>query len=118
MHSISLLFIEPSNDVIQDAKKLGADAIEIHTGKYAEAKEQSDIMDELKRISNAVEYGFSLGLTVNAGHGLDYKNVSKIAQIDNINELNIGHSIIAESIFLGLGDAIKKMKNIITKESK
>ena len=112
------LFIEPSIDVIQDAKKLGADAIEIHTGKYAEAKEQSDIMDELKRISIAVEYGFSLGLTVNAGHGLDYKNVSKIAQIDNINELNIGHSIIAESIFLGLGDAIKKMKNIITKESK
>ena len=75
-------------------------------------------MDELKRISIAVEYGFSLGLTVNAGHGLDCKNVSKIAQIVNINELNIGHSIIAESIFLGLGDAIKKMKNIITKESK
>ena len=59
-------------------------------------------MDELKRISIAVEYGFSLGLTVNAGHGLDYKN-GKIAQIVNGNELNIGHSIIAESIFLGLG---------------
>jgi len=107
------LFIEPSNDVIQDAKKLGADAIEIHTGKYAEAKEQSDIMDELKRISNAVEYGFSLGLTVNAGHGLDYKNVSKIAQIFEIKEFNIGHYLIGESIFYGLKKVIVNFKKII-----
>jgi len=106
------LFIEPDIEVIDAAKELNAGAIELHTGKYAEA-DNNEKQQYIKQISNASEYADKLSLIVNAGHGLDYTNVKEIAKINHINELNIGHSIIAESIFLGLAEAIKKMKNLI-----
>ena len=107
------LFIEPDKKIINLAKELNVGAIELHTGKYAEAS-QEDKKIHIKKIQDASNYASSISLIVNAGHGLDYTNAKEIARINNINELNIGHSIIAESIFLGLAEAIKKMKKIIT----
>ncbi|MBT7543573.1 MAG: pyridoxine 5'-phosphate synthase [Gammaproteobacteria bacterium] len=106
------VFIEPEFKMIDLAKKLGVSAIELHTGKYAEANNEEKKF-YLEKIKEAARYGDGLSLIINAGHGLDYTNVEEIARIRKIHELNIGHSIIAESIFLGLSDAIKKMKNVI-----
>ena len=111
-NAIISLFIEPDVEIISLAKDLNVGAIELHTGKYAEAKSE-DKKHYLEKIKKASDYANNISLVVNAGHGLDYTNVKEIARIDNINELNIGHSIIAESIFLGLSEAIKKMKNLI-----
>jgi pyridoxine 5-phosphate synthase len=110
--SLISLFIEPDIQTIDLAKELNVGAIELHTGKYAEAND-SDKKKYIEKIINAVNHAHNKSLIVNAGHGLDYTNVKEIARISNINELNIGHSIIAESIFLGLAEAINKMKNII-----
>ena len=110
--SLISLFIEPDIKIIDLAKELNVGAIELHTGKYAEAND-SDKKKYVEKIINAVTHAHNKSLIVNAGHGLDYTNVKEIARISNINELNIGHSIIAESIFLGLAEAINKMKNII-----
>ena len=107
------LFIEPDKKIIDLAKELNVGAIELHTGKYAEA-DHADKNIYIEQIKNASDYANNISLIVNAGHGLDYTNVKEIAKIKEINELNIGHSIIAESIFLGLADSIKKMKKIIT----
>ena len=111
-NAVISLFIEPDIEIISLAKDLGVGAIELHTGKYAESKTEDKIYC-LEKIKKASDYANNISLVVNAGHGLDYTNVKEIARIDNINELNIGHSIIAESIFLGLSEAIKKMKNLI-----
>ena len=106
------LFVEPDLEVIDIAKELNVGAVELHTGKYAEAND-NEKQKYIEQIHNASNYANKLSLIVNAGHGLDYTNVKEIARINHINELNIGHSIIAESIFLGLAEAIKKMKNSI-----
>ena len=106
------LFIEPDINTINLAKELNAHAVELHTGSYAEAIEGEKKI-HLEKIKLASEHAHKISLVINAGHGLDYTNVKEIARINNLNELNIGHSIIAESIFLGLSDAIKKMKNLI-----
>jgi pyridoxine 5-phosphate synthase len=111
-NAVISLFIEPDIEIISLAKDLDVGAIELHTGKYAESKTE-DKKYYLEKIKKASDYANNISLVVNAGHGLDYTNVKEIARIDNINELNIGHSIIAESIFLGLSEAIKKMKNLI-----
>ena len=110
--SLISLFIEPNIQIIDLVKELNVGAIELHTGKYAEAND-SDKKKYIEQIINATNHAHNKSLVVNAGHGLDYTNVKEIARISNINELNIGHSIIAESIFLGLAEAINKMKNII-----
>ena len=110
--SLISLFIEPDIQTIDLAKELNVGAIELHTGKYAEANNM-DKKKYIEQIINSVNHAHNKSLIVNAGHGLDYTNVKEIARISNINELNIGHSIIAESIFLGLAEAINKMKNII-----
>tara|TARA_B100001769_G_C21980383_1_gene527143 strand:+ start:93 stop:809 length:717 start_codon:yes stop_codon:yes gene_type:complete len=110
--SLISLFIEPDIQIIDLAKELNVGAIELHTGKYAEAN-NLDKKKYIEQIINSVNHAHNKSLIVNAGHGLDYTNVKEIARISNINELNIGHSIIAESIFLGLAEAINKMKNII-----
>jgi len=110
--SLISLFIEPDIQIIDLAKELNVGAIELHTGKYAEAN-NLDKKKYIEKIINSVNHAHNKSLIVNAGHGLDYTNVKEIARISNINELNIGHSIIAESIFLGLAEAINKMKNII-----
>lgn len=107
------LFIDADNAQIDAAVRTGAPVIELHTGKYADADSVPARQHELERIRAAVEYAHAQGLQVNAGHGLHYHNVQAIAAIPNIVELNIGHAIIAESVFIGLDAAVRKMKDLI-----
>ncbi|MFC1664902.1 pyridoxine 5'-phosphate synthase [Pseudomonadota bacterium] len=107
------LFVDPSKEQIEACKKTGAPCVEIHTGAYADAINEEARILELKRIVSAVELADQLGLQANAGHGLNYHNVQEIAMIANIAELNIGHAIVARSVFVGLEQAIRSMKKII-----
>jgi pyridoxine 5-phosphate synthase len=106
------LFIDPDMDQIEAALKCGADAIELHTGRYAHAV-GSTVDLELSRIRKAANFGVAEGLRVNAGHGLNYDNVKPVAAIETISELNIGHSIVANAVFMGWEGAIKKMKELM-----
>lgn len=101
------LFIDPDFTQIAAAKKTGAPVIELHTGTYADAK---DSAFELKRIQEAAVYAEKLGLIVNSGHGLHGGNVASIAAIPQIHELNIGHSIVADAVFVGMAEAVKKIR--------
>lgn len=105
------LFIDADLAQIDAAVACGAPTIEIHTGAYADADEQQQA--ELARIVKGAEYAAAKGLVVNAGHGLNLENVAPIAAIPQIHELNIGHSIIADSVFVGLTQAVKEMKAAI-----
>jgi len=107
------LFIDPEKKQIEASKKAGADIIEIHTGRYANAKNAKEAKRELADIAKATKIARELGMTVNAGHGLDYKNVKPIADIKDIEELNIGHSIISHSVFTGLENAAEEMLTLI-----
>jgi pyridoxine 5-phosphate synthase len=107
------LFIDPDTMQIDAARRTGAQVVELHTGKYAEADSVPERQHELERIRVAAEYAHSYGLQVNAGHGLHYHNVQPIIAIPNIIELNIGHAIIAEALFIGLDAAVKKMKALL-----
>jgi len=110
------LFIEPNKKVIADAHNLKVDCIEIHTGKLCNLiNKKKSYKKELLKISNSAKFAKSLGLDVHAGHGLTYKSAKILKKIDNINEYNIGHFLIGESIFYGLGHVIKKFKRIIKK---
>lgn len=106
------LFIDPSAGQIQAAKAAGADTVELHTGTYANASGAAQNR-ELVKLIRAAEAARKLGLTLNAGHGLDYDNVRPVAGIKGMNELNIGFSIIARSVFVGLPQAVKEMKALI-----
>jgi len=108
------LFIDADEKQLDAAHKLGAPVVEIHTGKYADTDSVSERAHELARIQRAVAHGHALGLQVNAGHGLNYHNVQPIVAIPNICELNIGHAIIAEAVFIGLEAAVKKMKSLLS----
>lgn len=108
------LFIDPDKHQIEAAKRCGAPAIEIHTGCYADTTTEDQRHEELVRIIEAAHFAASLGLIVNAGHGLNYQNVQAIARIPEINELNIGHAIIAHAIFMGLEPAVREMKRLMT----
>ena len=110
--SISI-FIEPDEKQIEAAKNSGAESIEIHTGIYSKAKNEECANIELKKIIKATKYATSIGLRVYAGHGLNYLNTPQICLIKGIEELNIGQSIIARSIFTGLENAVKEMIQII-----
>lgn len=101
------LFIDPDFEQIEAAKKTGAPVIEIHTGAYAEAQNPEL---ELKRIQEAAVFAEKLGLIVNAGHGLHCENTAAIAAIPQIHELNIGHSIVADALFVGMAEAVRKIK--------
>ncbi len=103
------LFINPDFKQINSAKETGADFIEIHTGHYASAKNKRKIEKEFVKIKKAVYFAKKIGLRVNAGHGLNYDNVKRVAQIKEIEDLNIGFSIIARAVFTGLENAIKEM---------
>ena len=104
------LFIDAERAQIQAAYDCGARVIELHTGAYADAPTPAARAAELAKIREAAAFADGLGITVNAGHGLTVQNVGAIAEIEQIVELNIGHSIIAQAIFLGLPDAIRQMK--------
>jgi pyridoxine 5-phosphate synthase len=103
------LFIDPEDEQIIVSHKIKADMIEIHTGAYSDAKNEVIRDKELKKVVNAAKRGKELGLGVNAGHGLHYHNLSEIVAIKEIDELSIGHSIIARAIFTGLDRAVRDM---------
>ena len=103
------LFIEPDLKVIDASAEAGAPVIELHTGAYASSEGDSQVQ-ELQRIKTAVMHAASLGLVVNAGHGLHYENVKPIAGIEHMYELNIGHSIVAHALFVGLETAVQEMR--------
>jgi len=107
------LFVDADPRQIEAAARTGAPVIEIHTGRYADATSPEERGEELGRIELAVQQGIALGLQVNAGHGLNYHNVQAIAAIPGIAELNIGHAIIAQALFTGLGNAVREMKRLM-----
>lgn len=106
------LFINPSIADVDTSKELGAQMVEIHTGLYANAYGRKQT-EELKRVKAAVKRGLDIGLLVNAGHGLNYTNVKKIAAIKGMRGLYIGHSIVSNSIYLGMEKAVREMKKLI-----
>jgi pyridoxine 5-phosphate synthase len=113
------LFIGPDAATVQAARELGADAIELHTGAFAECwkgahvRDAQCLKDELARLHRAAAQAHSLGLDVHAGHGLTYENVTAVAAIPEVEELNIGHSIIARALFVGLERAVVDMRRVV-----
>ena len=107
------VFIDPDKRQIAAVPRTGAGIIELHTGRYAEAKTLARRQSCFQEIVKAAEFARGLGLRVNAGHGLDYENVRMIAGIEGIEELNIGYSIICNSVFWGLESAVRKMRELI-----
>ena len=108
------LFIDPDPAQLDAAVDVGAPVVELHTGRYADTSDDEQA-SELQRVVTAARYGHDLGLVVNAGHGLHYQNVAKIAVIEQIVELNIGHAIISRAVFDGLSVAVGDMKLLMTK---
>lgn len=107
------MFIDPDEAQIEASVRAGAPAIELHTGRYADALSPGAQAAELDKIDRAAHFGSKLGLTVNAGHGLHYQNVQAIARIGVIHELNIGHSVIARALMTGLPEAVATLKRLI-----
>lgn len=107
------LFIDPTLEAVEKAKALGAPVIELHTGAYAEAQTAETQYKEYQRLLAAAAYAVSLGLTVNAGHGLHYENTKLIAQIPHLHELNIGHAIVSRAILVGFFEAVREMKALL-----
>jgi len=106
------LFIDPQRRTIDVAQALGVPAIEFHTGRYAHTWQQSDAA--LKQLQRAATHAKSLGLAVHAGHGLTYQNVQPIAAIPEIEELNIGHSIVSNAVFWGFEEAVRRMRALVS----
>lgn len=111
------LFIDADEKQIDAAVRCGAPVIEIHTGHYADAETPEEQQKELARICKGTAYALDKGLVVNAGHGLHYHNTEAIAAIPGINELNIGHSMMAHAMFVGLKQAVTEMRDLIQKAS-
>jgi pyridoxine 5-phosphate synthase len=107
------LFIDPDMKQIEASLRCEAPVIEIHTGAYTDAKTDSEREKELDRIIKAAQFAHKAGLVVNGGHGLNYQNVQAIARIPEMNELNIGHGIIARALFMGLEQAVREMKRLM-----
>lgn len=103
------LFIDPDSATIEASSRLDVHAVELHTGDYAEAQDEEERSAELKRLQDAATYAAGCSLMVAAGHGLDYVNTPEIAAIPEVEELNIGHSIVARSIFVGFDQAVREM---------
>ncbi len=112
------LFVEPDFETIQLAKDIGADFIEIHTGEYCNAVKSSDIDFQLNRILDSAKFAKKIGIRVNAGHGLNYLNTAPVLACEGLEELNIGHSIISRSIFVGLPQAVSEMVTILKSRGK
>ena len=107
------LFVDPTAEQIRASKESGADAIEIHTGRYAEARDEQSRHHELAAIREAIRLGNELGLTVHAGHGLNYVNILPLTKLTGIEEFNIGHSIISRAMLVGLDRAVRDMVALI-----
>lgn len=107
------LFVDPAVEQIRASKESGADAIEIHTGRYADARDEQSRHHELAAIREAIRLGNELGLTVHAGHGLNYVNILPLTRLSGIEEFNIGHSIISRAMLVGLDRAVREMVALI-----
>ncbi len=108
------LFLDPELRQIETAAELGVDAVELHTGQYALAKPGPDQQSELEKLTTIAAEIRKLGMALHAGHGLTYRNVHPVADIEAMHELNIGHSIIARAIMVGLEKAVREMKRLVT----
>lgn len=107
------LFIDPDLGQVRAAKEAGADAVEIHTGTYCAAFQAGRHAAELEKVRAAVAYGSGVGLKVFAGHGLDLRNIVPVLALPEVEEFNIGHSIVARAVFVGLGQAVREMADLI-----
>lgn len=107
------IFIDPDTDQIEASLKVGATYVELHTGRYCDAENEKERDKEFRLIEQAAEQAFEQGLRVNAGHGLDYRTTTRIAAIPFIEELSIGHAVIARSAFVGLDQAVREMQGCI-----
>lgn len=107
------LFIDPDKLQILASRKAGVEMIELHTGRFADAKSNVQKKKYFEELKKAVEFGKEIGLIVNAGHGLNYSNSPQIAQISGIAELNIGHSIVCRAVLVGMSQAVREMKELI-----
>jgi pyridoxine 5-phosphate synthase len=107
------LFIDPDLSQVRAAKQAGADAVEIHTGTYCEKFRTGRYEEELGKIRSAASYGSNVGLKVFAGHGLDVRNIVPILTFPEIEEFNIGHSIVARAVFIGMGEAVREIADLI-----
>ena len=107
------IFINADKDQIKAAKEINADYVEIHTGPYSENPDK----EELQRVKDAIFFAQKIGLKTNAGHGLNYTNTKAIAEIPGIDQLHIGHSVIARAVFVGIKEAVAEMKNLINQVS-
>ncbi len=107
------LFIDPNIQQVKAASRVGADYVELHTGEYANASDMNHMTERLEEIANMAIAASKLGLGVSAGHGLNYQNVSAVARLDRIEELNIGHSIISRAVLVGMERAIREMKELV-----
>ena len=105
------LFIDPEPEQIQTAASLSVPAVELHTGAYANAAKNS--LEELQLLARAATFVHQAGLILNAGHGLTYRNVTPVAELEGMEELNIGHSIVARAVFVGMTEAVREMKDLI-----
>jgi pyridoxine 5-phosphate synthase len=113
-HEIEVsLFIEPDINQIDAAAEIESDFIEIHTGVFANSYTEEEQFDELERIRLAAKHAKKLGLGVNAGHGLNYQNIKVFREIEDVDEVSIGHAVIARSVFVGIKDAVREMRNLI-----
>ncbi|MCL2207029.1 MAG: pyridoxine 5'-phosphate synthase [Fibromonadales bacterium] len=119
LHSSGILvslFIEPKMEQVKAARKAGANYVEFHTGHYADAferRDENEVELELSKLQEQISFAVKSGLKVNAGHGLNYRNVKRIAELSDIEELNIGHSIVARAALVGMGRAVKEMLKLI-----
>jgi pyridoxine 5-phosphate synthase len=107
------LFIDPVAGQIEAAKEIGADTIEIHTGEFANARGEKEQKELLEVIREAARLGRTLGMSVNAGHGLNYMNMSMFRSIEEITEVSIGHAIVARAVFVGLEKAVREMGSLV-----
>lgn len=108
------LFLDPTSEQIELGHQLGADAVELHTGQYALARTDGEKSEELVKLAKAGEQVRRSKMVLHAGHGLTYRNVQPIAQLEGMQELNIGHSIVSRSVFVGIQEATRMMKDLIT----
>lgn len=107
------LFIDPDAEQIEASVEVGATFVELHTGRYCDARDEKTTDQEFRLIEQAAELAFDSGLRVNAGHGLDYRNTARIAALDTIEELSIGHAVISRAVLVGLDQAVREMRDIV-----
>lgn len=107
------LFIDPDRDAVKRSRDLGADSVELHTGRYAGAHSESEAEEAAQQLERAAAAAGEIGLHLHAGHGLDYRNVGRIVRLPHLEELNIGHSIISRAVFVGIERAVREMKALV-----